>query len=363
MTMTRSLLLSSAMLVAAPFALAEEEAVLNVYNWSDYIAEDTLEKFTAETGIEVVYDVYDSNEILEAKLLAGGTGYDVVVPTGDFMERQIAAGVYMPLNKDMLPNLANMDADTMAASAAHDADNTHSVIYMWGTTGIGYNVAKVEEALGADAPTDSWSLVFDPENAAKLADCGLVVSDSPTEVIGAALHYLGLDPNSNAPEDVAQAAELLKSIHPYVRYYHSSQHIDDMAAGEICAVAGGWSGDVFQAQADAADGVEVAYVIPNEGALQWFDMLGIPADAPHPENAHKFINFIMDAQITADITNYVWYANANTASMSLVDEEITSDPAIFPTEDVNAKLWRATVKDAAASRLINETWGDIKSGS
>lgn len=361
--MKKTALLTLSTALVSFSAMAEEEAVLNVYNWSDYIAEDTLAKFEAETGIKVTYDVYDSNEVLEAKLLAGSTGYDVVVPTGDFMERQIAAGVYQPLNKDLLPNLANMDPEIMANAEAHDPGNAHSVIYMWGTTGIGYNVEKVKEALGEDAPVNSWALVFDPQYASKLKDCGLVMSDATTEVIASALAYLGLDPNSNNPDEIKQAEELLKAVQPYVRYYHSSQYIDDLAAGEICVAGPAWSGDVFIAAADAADGVELAYSIPSEGALQWFDMLAIPADAPHPENAHKFINFIMDAQITADITNYVWYANANKASMELVDPEITGDPAIFPTPEVSAKLWRAKVKNAAESRLVNEAWAAVKAGN
>ena len=360
--MNKLTLLTLGASIFAMGAFAEEEKKLNIYNWSDYIAEDTIEKFTAETGIEVTYDVFDSNEVLEAKMLTGSTGYDIAVPTGDFFERQIAAGVYAPLNKDLLPNLANMDPDLMAAAAHHDADNAHGVIYMWGTTGFGYNVAKVEEALGADAPLDSWALIFDPANAEKLKDCGITILDGPTEVIPSALSYLGLDPNSNEPDDIAKATELLTAIQPYVRYFHSSQYIDDLAAGEVC-VSVGWSGDVFQAADSAADGVEIAYTIPKEGALQWFDMLAIPADAPHPENAHKFINFVMDAQITADITNYVWYANGNLASLPLVDAEITGDPGIFPTEEVKAKLWTATVRDAAQSRLINEAWANIKAGN
>ncbi len=347
--------------LAATAAYAEEEAVLNVYNWSDYIAEDTIANFEAETGIKVTYDVFDSNEVLEAKLLAGGTGYDVVVPTGDFLARQIMAGVFMPLNKDALPNLANMDAGLMDAVATYDPGNEHAVIYMWGTTGIGYNAGKVKEALGEDAPVDSLALVFDPANMEKLKDCGVSMLDAPTEVIPAALKYLGFDPNSNDEGEIAQAADLIASVQPYVRYFHSSQYIDDLANGEIC-VAVGWSGDVFQARDAAADGVEIAYSIPKEGALQWFDNLAIPADAPHPENAHKFLNYVMDAKVTADITNFVWYANANSASMDMVQDEIKSDPAVFPTPEVLSNLYTSEVKNANDTRIITDAWTRAKAG-
>ncbi|MEL6680986.1 MAG: polyamine ABC transporter substrate-binding protein, partial [Pseudomonadota bacterium] len=307
----------AAALVALAGAAQAQDRVLNVYNWSDYIAEDTIAKFEAETGVKVNYDVYDSNEVLEARLFAGNTGFDVVVPTSDFLRRQVEAGIYQPLDKAQLPNLANMDPAIMESAAAYDEGNAHSVVYMWGTTGIGYNVEKVTEILGEDAPVDSWSLVFDPANAEKLAACGISMLDAPTEMLPAAMNYLELDPRSTDRGDFEAAAELLTSVRPHVRYFHSSQYINDLANGDVC-VSVGWSGDVFQAQARAAEaenGVEIAYVIPKEGALQWFDMLAIPADAPNPDLAHAFINFIMDAQITADITNYVWYANANEASM------------------------------------------------
>lgn len=345
-------------------SVTAQDNVLNVYNWSDYIAEDTIEKFEALTGIKVNYDVYDSNEVLEAKMLAGNSGYDVVVPTSDFMQRQIAAGVYLPLDKSKLPNIANMDAELMANAAAYDPGNEHSVIFMWGTTGIGYNVAMVEERLGGSAPTDSWALIFDPENAAKLADCGISLLDAPTEVIPAAMNYAGLDPNSMAKEDFEKGAAILKAVRPHIRYFHSSQYINDLANGDTCVVLG-WSGDVFIAQAraeEAENGVEIAYVIPKEGALQWFDMLTIPVDAPHPDAAHKFINFIMDAQITADITNYVWYANGNAASMPMVDEEVTSNTGIFPTEAAKKNLWAAVVYDSKTDRFINRLWTSMKTG-
>ncbi|MXU66501.1 polyamine ABC transporter substrate-binding protein [Oceanomicrobium pacificus] len=361
--MKHSVALATA-IVSLATAVSAQDNVLNVYNWSDYIAEDTIEKFEAETGIKVNYDVFDSNEVLEAKMLAGNSGYDIVVPTSDFLQRQIAAGVYQKLDKSKLPNLSNMDAALMENAAAYDAGNEHAVIYMWGTTGIGYNAGMVAERLGDDAPTDSWALIFEEENAAKLADCGISMLDAPTEMLPAAMNYLGLDPQSTNKEDFEAGAALLEKVRPHVRYFHSSQYISDLANGEIC-VAVGWSGDVFQAQAradEAENGVEVVYEIPKEGALQWFDMMAIPADAPNPEAAHQFINFVMDAQITADITNYVWYANANEASMPLVDEEITSDTGIFPSEEAKSRLWAAKVYDAKTDRVVTRLWTKVKTG-
>ncbi|QDL90485.1 polyamine ABC transporter substrate-binding protein [Paroceanicella profunda] len=360
---TTALCLVSALALMASQAAAQDK-VLNVYNWSDYIAEDTIAKFEAATGAKVNYDVYDSNETLEAKMLAGNSGYDVVVPTSDFLRRQVGAGVYMELDKSKLPNLANMDPDLMKNAAVYDADNAHSVVYMWGTTGIGYNVEKVKEALGEDAPVNSWALVLDPANAEKLASCGISMLDAPTEILPIAMNYIGLDPRSTERDDFEKGADALMKVRPYVRYFHSSQYINDLANGDVC-VSIGWSGDVFQAQARAAEaenGVEIKYVIPDEGALQWFDMLAIPKDAPHPELALEFINFIMDAQITADITNYVWYANANAASMPMVDEEIKSDPGIFPTEKAKERLWGAPVYDSKVDRVVNRLWTKIKTG-
>jgi putrescine transport system substrate-binding protein len=349
-------------LLAAP-ALAQDK-VVNVYNWSDYIAEDTIAQFEAETGIDVVYDVYDSNETLEAKLLAGNSGYDVVVPTSQFLQRQVMADVYLPLDKEQLPNLANMDEGLMAAAAAYDEDNAHSVVYMWGTTGLGFNVAAVRERLGEDAPTDSWALIFDPANAEALADCGISMLDSPTDMLPSAMAYLGLDPTSEDEADLTAAAELLQSIRPFVRYFHSSQYISDLANGEIC-VAVGYSGDVFIAAdraVEVGNGIEIDYRVPTEGAQQWFDLMAVPADAPNPENAHAFINFVMKPEITAGITNYVFYANANAASMDLVDPEIAGDPSVFPPDEVKAKLFPTVPHDARTDRLMTRLWTQIKTG-
>lgn len=348
-------------LVAGPLAAQE---TVNIYNWSDYIAEDTLEKFEAETGITPNYDVYDSNEVLEAKMLAGNSGYDVVVPTSDFLQRQAAAGAYQKLDKSKLPNLSNMDPALMEQASAYDTGNEYGVIYQWGTTGYAYNEAMVAERLGEDAPTDSWALIFDPEVVSKLADCGVTLLNAPTEMIPAAMAYIGLDPRSTDPDDLEKGAEVIAGVREHIRYFHSSQYITDLANGDVC-VSVGWSGDLFQAQAraiEAENGVDIAYTIPTEGALVWFDMLAIPVDAPNPDAAHAFINFTMDPQINADITNYVWYASANEASYPLIDEEITSDPGIFPTPEVKEKLWTAPSYDSRTDRVVTRLWTRVTTG-
>ena len=358
----RLLLTAIASLLALP-ALAQEN-VLHVYNWSDYIAPDTKAKFEAETGIKVVYDVYDSNEVLEAKLLAGNSGYDVVVPTSNFLQRQVAAGVYQPLDKSKLPNLANMDPKLMESAGAYDPGNEHAVIYMWGTIGIGYNVAKVKERLGEDAPTNSWSLVFDPTYAAKLADCGITLLDSPSDMLQTALAYLGLDPMSTDADDMQKAADLIAQIRPYVRYFHSSQYISDLANGEVC-VSVGFSGDIYIAAARAVEvnnGIEIAYSLPTEGAQLWFDMMAIPVDAPNPDAAYAWMNVIMQPQVTGEITNYVSYANANDASMPMVDDAIKNDPSIFPPAEVMAKLFPTVVYDAKLDRTMTRLWTKVTTG-
>jgi len=352
-----------ALAIAAP-ALAQEEPVLNVYNWSDYIAEDTIANFTAETGIQVNYDVYDNNEIVDAKLLAGNSGYDIVVPSGNFLERQIKAGLILPLDKSKLTNLGNLDPSVMATAAGQDPDNAHGVPYMINTIGLGYNVAKVKEALGADTPIDSWDLLFKPEVVEKLASCGVTVLDSPTEVVGIALHYLGLDPNSEKEEDLAKAEELLNSIKPYIRYFHSSQYIDDLGNGEVC-LSLGYSGDVFiaaDAAAQAGQGVEVQYLIPKEGAATLFDFLAIPVDAPHPDNAHKFINYILKPEVVAAITNYVYYANPNLPSLEFVNEEVKSNPGIYPPAETVAKAFVMKAHSPEFEEVLTRTWTRIKTG-
>ncbi len=350
--------------LASAVALPAFGQQLNIYNWSDYIGEDTIAKFEAETGIDVTYDVYDSNEVLEAKLLAGSSGYDIVVPTSDFLRRQVMGGVYMPLDRDKIPNLANLDPGMMERAAAYDEDNAHSVIYMWGTNGFGYNVEKVRERLGDDAPVDSWDLIFKPENAEKLADCGITMLDSATEILPLVLNYLGLDPGTSDADELRQAADVLKAIRPYVRYFHSSQYITDLANGEIC-VAIGFSGDIFIAAdraVEAGNGVEIAYTIPQEGTLQWFDMMAIPADAPHPDEAHAFIDFVLRPEILAGVTNYVYYPNAVPASNEFIEPEIVDNPQIYPPQEVIDNLFPSQLRDARTERTMTRLWTEVRTG-
>lgn len=363
----RKALQLSTLSLAASVSLAHAEEVLNFYNWSDYIAEDTLEKFAAETGIKVVYDVYDSNETLEAKLLAGNSGYDLVVPSSNFMEQQIKAGIFQPLKKEKLSNLSNLDPSLMKLLDGKDPGNQYGVPYLWGTTGIGYNIQQVKAILGDDAPVDSWELVFNPENMKKLAECGVSFLDSPDEMYPLALLYTGqssIDRSKAAHKNDNPAAQALRAVRPYLRQFNSSQYVNDLANGDSC-VAIGYSGDVFQAQAraeEANNGNEIGYSIPKEGTEIWFDMLLIPADAKHAENAHKFINFLLRPDIIADITNYVWYANPNTASTEFVNPEITSDPAIYPDTSTRERLYMPATLPASVARIRSRTWSNIKSG-
>ncbi|WP_428699676.1 polyamine ABC transporter substrate-binding protein [Stappia sp.] len=347
----------------AATGLAAQERTVRVFNWSDYIDESVLEEFTKETGIKVVYDVFDSNEMLETKLLAGGTGYDVVVPTGTFLGRQIQAGVFQKLDKSKLPNLENMWPQIMGRIEKFDPGNEHAINYMWGTTGIGYNVEKIKERM-PDAPLDSWDMIFKPEIISKFADCGIHVLDTADEIFPAALNYLGLDPDSQSPDDFAKAGELLLSIRPYIQKFHSSEYINALANGDIC-MAVGWSGDVLQARdraSEADNGVTVAYSIPKEGAMMWFDNMAIPADAPHVEEAHAFLNFIMKPEVVAKATNYVFYANGNKASQAFVDKEVLEDPAIYPTEETVEKLFSTTTKSPKAMRSRTREWTKVKTG-
>ena len=350
--------------LAAGSAVAQEEKVLHVYNWSDYIAEDTVASFEKETGIKVVYDVFDSNEVLEAKLLAGNTGFDVVVPSSDFLARQIQAGVFMTLDKSKLPNLSNMDSEVMTLLQDKDPDNAHSIPYLGGTTGIGFNPKKVAEVMGPDFKMDSWDAVLKPENLSKLSKCGVSSVNAPTEIFATVLHYTGKDSNSTNVADYKEAGKLLSTLRPYITYFHSSQYINDLANGDIC-VAIGWSGDVMQAAAraqEANNGVTVDYVIPKEGALIFYDMLAIPADAKHVENAHAFINYLMKPEVIAKVSNYVSYASGNKASLPLVDAAIRNNPNIYPTDEMKPKMFTLKVLPQKVNRELTRVWTKVKTG-
>ncbi|TWH05954.1 polyamine ABC transporter substrate-binding protein [Pseudoxanthomonas taiwanensis] len=338
--------------------------VVHVYNWSDYIAEDTIPGFERETGIKVTYGMFDSNELLEAKLLAGGSGFDVVVPSLQFLGRQIQAGVFQPLDKSRLENYSGLDPALMERIAIQDPGNQYAVPYLWGTTGIGYNVDKVVEAFGSAEVADSWSLLFDPDKVSKLAHCGVMLLDTPSEAIPAALAYLGEDPNSHDPQVIRKGAALLAKIRPYIRTFHSSQYIDALANGSACLVMG-WSGDVLQARdraEEAGNGVKVAYAIPKEGAPLFFDMLAIPRDAKNIDQAYAFIDYLLRPDVAASNTNYVSFPNPVPASLEQVDEEIRNDPTIYPPPEVAGKLFMLAVVPPEVDRLYTRIWTELKSG-
>ena len=340
-----------------------EEKVLNVYNWSDYVEPSVLEQFTQKTGIKINYDVFDANEVLETKLLTGHTNYDLVVPSAPFLERQVKAGVFRKLDKSQLPNLKYLDPQMMKLIAVYDPGNEHSVPYMWVTSGPGYNVAKIKERM-PDAPVDSLRMFFDPAVVSKFKDCGVSVLDASSEIVGAVLLYLRKDPRSQSVEDLKTAENVLMSIRPYLRYIHSSRYIDDLANGETC-LALGWSGDIKQARDrahDAGKGIEIKYNIPREGTIMNFDMLAIPADAPHPRNAHLFINYLLEPEVAAKNSNLVKYANINMAATPLLSEAVRNDPNIYPPPGIQAKLVPEPPRSQEYQRLLTRSWTRFKTG-
>jgi putrescine transport system substrate-binding protein len=348
---------------AAAAGATGKAGVLNLYIWSDYLAADTLSNFEKQTGIKVHVAYFDTNETLETKLLAGSSGYDVVVPTASYFERQIKAGVYLTLDKSKLPNLKNMDPQLMSKVALHDPDNAHGIIYTWGTNGIGYN-EKMVKALMPDAPLDSWRLVLDPAVASKVAKCGISVLDSPAEMMRAVYSYLGKDPNSQKPDDLVQAEAILSKIRPYIRNINSSEYIEALANGDVC-IAVGYNGDVMQARdraREANKGIEVKYFVPKEGSILWFDMLAIPKDAPNPESAYAYLNYIMDPKVIADISNFKRYANANLASQPLVLAAVKDDPGIYPPPEQRQKLAVQLADSADQTRAITRVWQKFKTG-
>lgn len=357
-------LLAATLAAAVAGVVQADDKVLHVYNWSDYIAPDTLAKFEKESGIKVVYDVYDSNETLEAKLLAGKSGYDVVLPSNNFLAKQIKAKVYQPLDKAQLPNWKNLNQDLLKTVSVSDPGNQYAVPYLWGSIGIGYNPEKVKAALGDNAPVDSWDLLFKPENIEKLKGCGVSFLDSPTEMLPIALHYLGYPTDSQDPKQLKEAEALFLKIRPAITYFHSSKYISDLANGNVC-VAVGYSGDIKQAKSraeEAKGGVTVGYNIPKEGAGSFFDMLAVPADAANPKGALAFINFLMKPEIIAEITNNVQFPNANAAATPLVDEALRNDPGVYPSAEVTKKLYTAVDLPAKVQRVMTRSWTKIKSG-
>jgi putrescine transport system substrate-binding protein len=360
----RALLFAGLLMATFAPAHPEPERVVNFYNWSDYIDPAVVNSFTAETGIKVRYDTFDSNDTLEAKLLAGKSGYDVVVPSGYFLARQIAAGIFRKLDKSKLPNLVNAWPEIAARLASYDPGNQYAVNYMWGTTGIGYNVDAVRALLGEGAAIDSWDEIFDPAKISRFKDCGIHFLDSSDDIMPAALHYLHLDPNSSAPDDLQRAADLLLSIRRYVRKFHSSEYLNALASGEIC-VAVGFSGDIIQARRRAAQakaGVVVAYAIPKEGAQLWFDNLAVPSDAPDAAEAHALIDYLLRPQVAAANSNFVAYANGNLPSQKYVNKTILDDRNIYPDATTTSKLYTIMAHDQKTQRLINRMWTRIKTG-
>jgi len=341
-----------------------QERTVNFYNWSNYMAPGVLEAFTKETGIKVVYDTFDANETLETRLLAGKSGYDVVVPTAYFLQRQIAANIFQKLDKTRLPNLANAWPAVTERLAVYDPGNQYAANYMWGTTGVGYNVKSVQTILGPDAKIDSWDIVFKPENLAKFKDCGIHMLDSADDILPAALSYLGFDPNSTKQPDLEKAAALVSKIRPYVRKFHSSEYLSALATGEICFVVG-WSGDIKQAQsraAEAKNGVEIGYAIPKEGAQMFFDNLAIPADAKNLAEAYELINYLYRPDVAAKNSDFLSYANGNLASQKLIDPKIFGDKTIYPDETMLKRLFVITARDPATQRVINRLWTRVKTG-
>jgi len=349
--------------VVVPPARADER-IVNFYNWSNYMAPGVLEEFTKETGIKVVYDTFDANETLETRLLAGKSGYDLVVPTAYFLQRQIKANVFQKLDKSKLPNLANAWPFVTKQLAIYDPGNQYGANYMWGTTGIGYNMKMAQKVLGPDARIDSWDAVFKPENIARFKDCGIHMLDSADDIFPAALSYLGLDPNSTKQADLQNAADLILKIRPYVRKFHSAEYLSALATGEICLVVG-WSGDIMQARSRAAEAnndIEIGYAVPKEGAQMFFDNLAIPGDAKNVSEAYELINYLYRPEVAARNSDFLSYANGNLASQKLIDPKILNDKNIYPDEPTLKKLFVITARDPATQRVINRLWTKVKTG-
>jgi len=344
--------------------LCQAAETVKVYNWSDYIAPDTMKNFQRDTGIGFTYDLFDSNETLDGKLMTGNSGYDVVFPSNHFMARQIEGGALKKLDKSQLPNWKNLNPVLLKALEVNDPGNEHGFPYLWGSTGIGYNVAKVKAVLGDNAPVDSWDLIFKPEHMAKLSKCGVAILENGPEILPAALNYLGLPPHSKNPDDYKKAEDLLMKVRPYISYFHSSKYTSDLANGNIC-VAVGFSGDILQAETrakEAKNGIEIGYSIPKEGAAIWFDMVAMPADAPDEKAAYSFMNYLLRPDVMAGISNYVHYANGNQQADALVSPEIKADTKVYPTPEMIGKLFALEAMPLKIDRVRTRVWTKIKAG-
>jgi putrescine transport system substrate-binding protein len=351
----------AAALIAQPASAADRE--VRIYNWSDYIEASVLEEFTKETGIKVTYDVFDSNDVLETKMLAGGSGYDIVVPTGPYLARLINAKVFQKLDKSKLPNITNLWPTILERTAIYDPGNEYSINYMWGTTSIGYNEGKIKERM-PDAPVDSWDMVFKPEVVSKFKDCGIHLLDSADDILPAALHYLKLNPDSKDPEDIKKAGELLEKIRPNIQKFHSSEFINGLANGDIC-MAVAFSGDILQGRNradEAKNGQVIKLSVPKEGAQMWFDQFAIPADAKNVEEAHIFLNYMMKPEVIAKASNYIQYANGNLKSQEFIDEAIIKDPNIYPDAEMLKRLYTKTSYDPKLQRTVTRTWTKVTTG-
>jgi len=347
----------------ATSAAGDADRVLNVYNWSDYIDPGIVPAFEKEYGIKVNYDVFDSNEVLETKLLAGHTGYDVVVPSASFLQRQIQAGVFQKLDKSLLPNLKNLDPDITHHIEVNDPGNQYGVNYLWGTSGVGYNEQQIGSAM-PNAPVDSFAMFYDPNVIRNFQKCGVSILDAPDEMVGTVLLYLGRDPNSEKLEDLQAAEKVLLAIRPYVRYINSSKYIEDLANGELC-LALGWSGDVGQARRRAIEAgktFKIKYNIAREGAIMFFDMLAIPADAPHPKNAHLFIDYMLRPEVAAKNSSSMHFTTSNAAAYKLVDPAVYNDAEVYPSDAQKAHMYPNASHSLAYTRELNRTWTRFKTG-
>ncbi|WP_053164146.1 polyamine ABC transporter substrate-binding protein [Pseudomonas sp. P1.8] len=357
--------LSLVALVSAFSAAAFADETVNISNWNGYIADDTLANFTRQTGIKATYDIHDSNEVLESKLMTGNTGYDVVSPSNHFLSRLIKAGAIQKFDRSQLPNWKNLDPALLKKLEVNDPGNLYGYPYMWGTAGIGYNVEKIKAIFGNTDVTHSWNLFFDENNIKKLSECGVAIIDNPTQILPITLNYLGLPPHSHEPADYRKAEQALLKIRPYVQYFHASKYISDLANGNVCAVIG-FNGDIVQAAAsarEAKNGIEIAYSIPDEGSTLWLDMVVMPRNAPHEKNGYAYMNYLLEPKVIANISNSIHYANPNSAADAFVDPAVKQDLAIYPPKSVMDKLFTVEDLPAAIARLSTRLWTKLKTNT